>query len=381
VFTQKLGINSYCIGTTNLKDRGDSNFGAKPVECKCFSAELSVPGFSAKNNAKMTNETPIEMSEPSAMHRGNGGGGEDEEKPDVIPGENGGADGGGDTKASDGNSIDSHSVGGESGSGDESDTADASEGKIWGCERVTEKWLNVELPLSDIRFSHATVFDRFQNGELVTTLRDQLREYENDANAINRKLKRCRLQVVEYHGRYHSMSNRRLWALKEAVAPNVKIRVDLHPSPQTYSATFTFLKKLTTRNNGMSAQMVHKVGGAADAAKQWIMLDCDPGVFIGKQGVNIKGLQEKFRVRVKCNNEISPFCCVWGDDADAVEEAATQIRCQYVKKLRTEEQLHVDYPDQLTKVDRLEARSNEEDDDSGDEDAEVQTRASTIWKT
>ena len=183
------------------------------------------------------------------------------------------------------------------------------------------------VPVGQLRFSHDIVFDRFQDGRLVMTFRDQLRACGNNPNKVNRPIKTCRLKLVQHHGKSHSMDNRRLRALKHAVATHVCVRVQLYPNPESFNADL-FQRKMSTDTDRVSTQIVRKPGGARSSSAYVFIPSNQRGALIGKGGENLRNIGETHQCHVNLDSE-SGFCTILGSSEEAVSEAETYIRLNY----------------------------------------------------
>lgn len=180
------------------------------------------------------------------------------------------------------------------------------------------------VPLSELRFSHSSIFDRFKDGGSVEDFRDLLRT--PGAPHVNKILRKKWLKVVCYRGRYHSMDNRRLWAMKEALDPGVMIKIQLFPSPADFGEAL-FFRKMSTRNQGKSAPLRRKLTSAMQNVR-YLVVD-HPGVFIGAGGSGVQGLQEKFGVGIRTSSRGPGRGCVvtiGGTSAETVQAAYQAIK-------------------------------------------------------
>jgi len=119
------------------------------------------------------------------------------------------------------------------------------------------------VPVSQIRFSHDRISDRFSNGDhkgasvedLIAELRDGVADPLQDSRLI--------LRVVEFAGEKVSLNNRRLYALRmhqleqEHVGKVVNVRTIIFPLDPV---TAKFILSYTTQNGGL--EVVKQIAAA-----------------------------------------------------------------------------------------------------------------------
>eukprot|EP00929_Paragymnodinium_shiwhaense_P012873 TRINITY_DN120756_c0_g1_i1.p1 TRINITY_DN120756_c0_g1~~TRINITY_DN120756_c0_g1_i1.p1 ORF type:complete len:790 (-),score=118.62 TRINITY_DN120756_c0_g1_i1:61-2430(-) len=203
-----------------------------------------------------------------------------------------------------------------------------------------------DVALEELRWSHAVILDHFKDGRPVARLCEEVKRCNNNRNKINDLLRDCRLQVVQVmHAdgpRYYSMDNRRLWALKQHVAPHIEIKVDLYTSPDDYDPSL-FWRKMTTQTDGCSVRVASTGHGSAGGL--WVFVDSPE---------EVQAVASRFRNTFDTNifvDHITSFCRVWGTNLESVQEGCKHLQKNHRKDARRSDvTLQVDHPEVLTDI-------------------------------
>ena len=111
------------------------------------------------------------------------------------------------------------------------------------------------MKVSEVFFTHDRIRRRFRDGRSVSALATQLRHNPAHAEKVQP------LEVLYYHGRYHSINNRRLEAFRQAQhqrGDDMWCKVVVHPlvprPNDTRNFLFKFFDACSTRNRGESVE-------------------------------------------------------------------------------------------------------------------------------
>eukprot|EP00434_Breviolum_minutum_P016947 symbB.v1.2.014951.t1/scaffold1105.1/size137425/2 len=118
---------------------------------------------------------------------------------------------------------------------------------------------NWTLPIGEIFFTHDSINTRFKDGRVLEETVDELMRVPQKIQDIPK------MRVMKYHGRYHSIDNRRLWCIKEVAkrqetSINVTVEVKGIAGPSRTSTVngqdrdflMKFFDAFSTRNDGQT---------------------------------------------------------------------------------------------------------------------------------